>query len=109
MAQPRIGAAYAGISQRVIRPGSERARNQKVVRHTPAAKWHPNGGSKSFPSGEDECAVRNFTWHVFTQTGDIEAYLLYKEMDKLGRDEHDLEPPSLPEDGNVVLGAEPLG
>jgi hypothetical protein len=28
--------------------------------------------------------VRDFTWHVFTQTGDIEAYLLFKEMDKLG-------------------------
>lgn len=25
-------------------------------------------------------ALRDFTWHVFTQTGDIEAYLLYKEM-----------------------------
>ncbi|WP_217596098.1 YqzL family protein [Cohnella sp. GbtcB17] len=24
--------------------------------------------------------MRDFTWHVFTQTGDIEAYLLYKEM-----------------------------
>ncbi|CAM4025510.1 YqzL family protein [Cohnella lubricantis] len=28
--------------------------------------------------------MRDFTWHVFTQTGDIEAYLLYKEMNKLG-------------------------
>lgn len=28
--------------------------------------------------------MRDFTWHVFTQTGDIEAYLLYKEMDGLG-------------------------
>ncbi|MBB6636235.1 YqzL family protein [Cohnella thailandensis] len=28
--------------------------------------------------------MRDFTWHVFTQTGDIEAYLLYKEMIQLG-------------------------
>ena len=28
--------------------------------------------------------MRDFTWHVFTQTGDIEAYLLYREMNKLG-------------------------
>lgn len=28
--------------------------------------------------------MRDFTWHVFRQTGDIEAYLLYKEMDALG-------------------------
>ncbi|WP_123039819.1 YqzL family protein [Cohnella candidum] len=31
--------------------------------------------------------MRDFTWHVFTQTGDIEAYLLYKEMDALGNAE----------------------
>jgi hypothetical protein len=31
--------------------------------------------------------VRDFTWHVFTQTGDIEAYLLYKEMRNLGAGE----------------------
>ena len=28
--------------------------------------------------------MRDFTWHVFTRTGDIEAYLLYKEMGALG-------------------------
>ena len=27
--------------------------------------------------------MRDFTWHVFKQTGDIEAYLLYKEMNNL--------------------------
>lgn len=27
--------------------------------------------------------MRDFTWHVFKQTGDIEAYLLYKEMHQL--------------------------
>lgn len=31
--------------------------------------------------------MRDFTWHVFTQTGDIEAYLLYKEMRDLGASE----------------------
>jgi hypothetical protein len=30
--------------------------------------------------------VRDFTWHVFTQTGDIEAYLLYREMNAVGPD-----------------------
>jgi hypothetical protein len=33
--------------------------------------------------------VRDFTWHVFTQTGDIEAYLFFKEMDKLGTSDSD--------------------
>lgn len=27
--------------------------------------------------------MRDFTWQVFTQTGDIEAYLLYKEVNRL--------------------------
>lgn len=31
--------------------------------------------------------MRDFTWHVFTQTGDIEAYLLYKEVHNLGNSE----------------------
>jgi hypothetical protein len=28
--------------------------------------------------------VQDLSWHVFKQTGDIEAYLLYKEMNNLG-------------------------
>lgn len=28
--------------------------------------------------------MRDFTWQVFTQTGDIEAYMLYKEVRNLG-------------------------
>jgi len=52
--------------------------------------------------------VRNFTWHVFTQTGDVEAYLLYKEMDKLGRRDP-AEPAPDREDGESVLGEPPLG
>ncbi len=44
--------------------------------------------------------MRDFTWHVFRQTGDIEAYLLYKEMDALG----------LGADGNAAASeAEPDG
>ncbi|RKP55226.1 YqzL family protein [Cohnella endophytica] len=31
--------------------------------------------------------MRDFTWHVFTQTGDIEAYLLYNEVRNLGNSE----------------------
>ncbi len=32
--------------------------------------------------------MRDFTWHVFTRTGDIEAYLLYKEMGALENGGH---------------------
>lgn len=28
--------------------------------------------------------MQHFTWNVFAQTGDIEAYLLYKEMAAYG-------------------------
>jgi len=31
--------------------------------------------------------VRDFSWHVFKETGDIEAYLLYKDLDALRRGE----------------------
>ncbi|MBW5444878.1 YqzL family protein [Cohnella sp. CFH 77786] len=41
--------------------------------------------------------MRDFTWHVFTKTGDIEAYLLYKEMDALGS--ADTPPSEIPEEG----------
>lgn len=27
--------------------------------------------------------MRDFSWHVFKETGDIEAYLLYKGLDAL--------------------------
>ncbi|SFX66686.1 YqzL-like protein [Thermoactinomyces sp. DSM 45891] len=27
--------------------------------------------------------MRNFSWHCFSTTGDIEAYLLYKECEAL--------------------------
>jgi len=49
--------------------------------------------------------VRDFTWHVFTQTGDIEAYLLYKEMNKLGTAGSAPEP--APEPGAGEAMAEP--
>lgn len=29
-----------------------------------------------------EISMLNFTWKVFTQTGDIDTYLLYKELEK---------------------------
>lgn len=34
--------------------------------------------------------MRDFTWHIFRETGNIEAYLLYKEM-------RALDEPKLPE------------
>jgi hypothetical protein len=43
--------------------------------------------------------VRDFTWHVFTQTGDIEAYLLYKEMHTIGTDGVTPDPDPDEEDG----------
>jgi hypothetical protein len=48
--------------------------------------------------------VRDFTWHVFTQTGDVEAYLLYKEMDKLGMPA--VEPDGAPEEQDGGSAAE---
>ncbi|MBB6675304.1 YqzL family protein [Cohnella nanjingensis] len=49
--------------------------------------------------------MRDFTWHVFTQTGDIEAYLLYKEMNMLGTDGLAPEPDPDRDDGEAVVGA----
>jgi hypothetical protein len=48
--------------------------------------------------------VRDFTWHVFTQTGDIEAYLLYKEVYNLGESEFGAELGSEEDEGNVGDG-----
>ncbi|MFF2481990.1 YqzL family protein [Paenibacillus sp. NPDC058071] len=31
--------------------------------------------------------MRNFSWKYFTLTGDVESYMLYKEMDQLGAGE----------------------
>ncbi|MCD9022976.1 YqzL family protein [Cohnella silvisoli] len=45
--------------------------------------------------------MRDFTWHVFTQTGDIEAYLLYKEVHDLGTSEFGADLGSDEEEGNV--------
>jgi len=28
--------------------------------------------------------MRNFSWKYFTLTGDVDAFLLYKKMDRLG-------------------------
>ncbi|RED65726.1 YqzL family protein [Cohnella lupini] len=46
--------------------------------------------------------MRDFTWHVFTQTGDIEAYLLYKEVRNLGASELGTNIGVEDEDGNVA-------
>ncbi|WP_074904665.1 YqzL family protein [Paenibacillus algorifonticola] len=32
--------------------------------------------------------MRNFSWKYFTLTGDVESYMLYKEMDQLGEADH---------------------
>ncbi|CAM3116630.1 YqzL family protein [Paenibacillus lupini] len=46
--------------------------------------------------------MRNFSWKYFTLTGDVESYMLYKEMDQLGPENH---PQYLPGD-NEELAAE---
>jgi hypothetical protein len=46
--------------------------------------------------------VRDFTWHVFTQTGDIEAYLLYKEMHGLGVSELGTDIESIDDEDNAL-------
>ncbi|TJY43418.1 YqzL family protein [Cohnella pontilimi] len=51
--------------------------------------------------------MRDFTWHVFRQTGDIEAYLLYKEMDKLGSSDGQPEGAPEQEDGGSAGEAVP--
>lgn len=37
--------------------------------------------------------MRNFSWKYFTLTGDVESFMLYKEMDHLGAEKH---PDSIP-------------
>ncbi|MFC5405108.1 YqzL family protein [Cohnella soli] len=46
--------------------------------------------------------MRDFTWHVFKQTGDIEAYLLYREMHNLGAAELGHAPGTEEDEGNVA-------
>lgn len=33
--------------------------------------------------GKDEYGLRDFSWKYFTLTGDVESFLLYKEVDEL--------------------------
>lgn len=51
--------------------------------------------------------MRDFSWRVFTQTGDIEAYLLYKEMDALGIPGSTAEENPDEEDGTAAGDAPP--
>lgn len=32
--------------------------------------------------------MRDFSWKYFTLTGDVESYMLYKEMDQVGTETH---------------------
>lgn len=45
--------------------------------------------------------MRDFTWQVFTQTGDIEAYLLYKEVGQLAASELGADSMAEEQDGNA--------
>lgn len=51
--------------------------------------------------------MRDFTWHVFRQTGSIEAYLLLKEMDRLGTADASQEAPSDEEADGAAASAAP--
>ncbi|BBI34723.1 YqzL family protein [Cohnella abietis] len=46
--------------------------------------------------------MRDFTWQVFTQTGDVEAYLLYKEVNNLAASELGLNAGLEAEEGNAA-------
>jgi hypothetical protein len=37
--------------------------------------------------GEGQIHMRNFSWHYFSMTGDVDAYLLYKEITNPRTDE----------------------
>jgi hypothetical protein len=37
--------------------------------------------------------MRNFTWNCFRQTGSIEAFLLYKELEAFAQETADTEEP----------------
>lgn len=39
--------------------------------------------------------MRDFTWKVFTLTGDVDAFLLYREMDAMSEREQKPTPESL--------------
>jgi len=39
--------------------------------------------------------MRDFSWKIFTLTGDVDAFLLYREMDELEEREKKLTPESL--------------
>ena len=54
--------------------------------------------------------MRDFTWHVFTQTGDIEAYLLYKEVNALGTEASGIGASSEgePEETDTLVGETPI-
>ncbi|WP_081735178.1 YqzL family protein [Paenibacillus gorillae] len=43
--------------------------------------------------------MRNFSWKYFTLTGDVESYMLYKEMDQFGDNGH---PNDVPDDAEEL-------
>lgn len=47
--------------------------------------------------------MRDFSWNVFAQTGDIEAYLLFKQCESLECGGQKLEEEEIKEFGSVTL------
>lgn len=47
--------------------------------------------------------MRDFTWNYFSMTGDVNAYLLYKEMSAAGEFEAPNEEQAEPEEAEVVV------
>ncbi|MDP5273101.1 YqzL family protein [Chengkuizengella axinellae] len=44
--------------------------------------------------------MRDFSWKYFINTGDVDAYLLYKQINE--QDEEELEQEDIPEEDGVI-------
>lgn len=58
--------------------------------------------------GKDEYDLRDFSWKYFTLTGDVESFLLYKEVDELASAESGSSGESEAEDVTEAGHAGPL-
>ncbi|MEF3304645.1 YqzL family protein [Paenibacillus sp. GYB003] len=47
--------------------------------------------------------MRDFSWKVFTMTGDVESYLLYKEMDHQAGAEPEEEEQPAADDADITI------
>jgi hypothetical protein len=59
-------------------------------------------GKQNISSLKGWYAVRDFSWKYFTMTGDVESYLLYKEMDHQAKVEPEEEEDIIPDETEWV-------